>query len=136
MEKAKEQEKLAKQTAKEIKQIKKKIHTKRDASESKVGVPTDAFGDKKEKVMVSRNPVLVEKDMEEDAKLKKSVEKIDANIVESKKALEKHTAHVKELKELVKHQSEDSAAKSELDNVLKNAEKHVRDLESHIKKGE
>jgi septal ring factor EnvC (AmiA/AmiB activator) len=50
--------------------------------------------------------------------------------------LEKHTAHVKELKELVKQQNEDSPAKAELDNVLKNAEKHVTDLESHIKKGE
>lgn len=78
---------------------------------------------------MSRDPVLVEKDLEEDQKLKKSVDKINSNIVESKKALEKHKAHVKELKGLVKEQNEDSAAKAELDNVLKNAEKHVTDLE-------
>jgi len=81
---------VAKETAKEIKQIKKKIYSgsKEDSSLKKnAGVPADAFGDKKEKITVSRDPVLVEKDMEEDANLKKSVKKIDTNIEESKKAL-------------------------------------------------
>lgn len=40
--------------------------------------------------------------MEEEEKLKKSITKIKTNIDESEKALEKHQAHVKELKELVK----------------------------------
>lgn len=95
MEKAKQQQKVAKDTAKEIKQIKKKIHKEvKDEKESTPAkgktVAADAFGDQKEKVTVSRSPALVEKDMEEEKKLKKSVEKIDVNIKESKKALEKH----------------------------------------------
>ena len=68
MEKAKEQQKVAKETAKEIKQIKKKIHTEESAAKKSVkkSIPPDAFEDKKPKVTVSRDPVLVEKDLEED----------------------------------------------------------------------
>lgn len=40
------------------------------------------------------------------------------------------------MKKVTKQQKEDSTAKAELDDVLANAQKHVKDLESHIKKGE
>ena len=99
-------------------------------------MPEDAFGDHKEKKTVARDPKRLSKDLEEQEKLRKSIDKIKINIDESKKALEKHAAHVKELKELVKQQNEGSAARAELDNVLNNAQKHVTDLENHIKKGE
>jgi hypothetical protein len=42
---------------------------------------------------------------------------------------------VKELKKIVKAQSE-GLAKDELKKVLSNAQKHVDDLETHIKQGE
>ena len=59
---------MAKETAKEIKQIKKKIHTEESAAKKSVkkAIPPDAFADEKPKITVSRDPVLVEKDMEED----------------------------------------------------------------------
>lgn len=46
-----------------------------------------------------------------------------------------HSDHVKELKSIVKAQS-DGPAKDELKKVLSNAQKHVDDLEAHIKQGE
>jgi hypothetical protein len=46
--------------------------------------------------------------------------------------LSNHTAHVKELKDIVKTQPE-GAARMELEKVLENAKKHVSDLEDHIK---
>ena len=83
-----------------------------------------------------RDPKLVQKEIESVEKIKKSIDKINDNIDKSKKALEKHVAHVKELKEVIKQQNEGSTAKAELDNVLGNAQKHVAELEAHIKKGE
>lgn len=53
----------------------------------------------------------------------------------SNEALAKHSQHVAELKKMIKDQA-DGPAKQELQDVLKNAEKHVTDLESHIKKGQ
>jgi hypothetical protein len=62
-------------------------------------------------------------------------EKIQVNIDASKKALTNHTAHVKELKDIVKTQP-DGAARMELEKVLDNAKKHVTELEDHIRQGE
>lgn len=50
----------------------------------------------------ARDPKLVQRELEQIEKIKKSIDKINANIDQSKKALEKHVAHVKELKEVVK----------------------------------
>ena len=132
MKEAKEDLKEEKKMAKKEAQIMKKI----TGATKKQVVPPDAFGDSKPNVTKSRDPKIVSKELEEEEKLKKSIKKINQNLAESKKALDKHTAHVKELKELVKQQKDGSAAKTELDNVLNNAQKHVADLESHIKKGE
>ena len=96
----------------------------------------NAFGDNEEKKTKQRDPKLVQKEIESVEKIKKSIDKINDNIDKSKKALEKHVAHVKELKEVIKQQNEGSTAKAELDNVLGNAQKHVAELEAHIKKGE
>lgn len=64
----------------------------------------NAFGDKKDKkpTTVKRDPKLVQKEVHEMEKIKKSIAKIDANLDQSKKALAKHVAHAKELKEVIK----------------------------------
>ena len=77
-----------------------KEHIKDDMKKNLM--PPDAFGDQKEKKTIARDPKRLSKDLEEKEKLSKSIDKIKTNIDESKKALEKHAAHVKELKELVK----------------------------------
>ena len=66
----------------------------------------NAFKDKdendKKPHTIQRDPKLVQKEMREIEKIKKSIDKINSNIDQSKKALEKHQAHVKELKEVIK----------------------------------
>lgn len=95
---AKEELKLEKKMAKkEAKALKKS----NPADLKKPVIPQDAFADSQPNKTYSRDPQKVSKDLEEEEKLKKSIKKINSNIDESKKALEKHTTHVKELKELV-----------------------------------
>jgi hypothetical protein len=81
------------------------------------------------------DPMSLASQMSKKEELIKSKEKIEQNLDQSKKALEKHSQHVKELKSIVKGQSA-GAAKDELKKVLDSAEKHVDDLEAHIKQGE
>jgi len=50
----------------------------------------------------------------------KSKDKIEANVKDSKKALDKHKSHVEELRKMIKDQAE-GAAKKELENVADNA---------------
>ena len=67
--------------------------------------------------------------------MKKSIEKFEANIVKSKKSLEERLKHVEDLKDMIKTQKE-GLGKKELKKVLKTAEKHVDELEKHIKRGQ
>ena len=66
--------------------------------------------------------------------MEKSLDKIVKNVDASGQALVQHVDHVNELKAMIETQ-DDGPAKEELAKVLSQAEKHVKDLEDHIKFG-
>ena len=88
-----------------------------------------------DEVKKSYNPQKLATMMNKKEELIAAKEKIQNNIEASKKALKNHSAHVKELKDILKSQPE-GAARVELEKVLENAKKHVSDLEDHIKQGD
>lgn len=78
--------------------------------------------------------VITTEQLNQEQELQKSLDKIVSNVDASGQALVTHLEHVNELKSMIETQ-DDGPAKEELVKVLNHAEKHVSDLQDHIKFG-
>jgi hypothetical protein len=79
--------------------------------------------------------VISSEQLNQEQELQKSLDKIVKNVDASNQALAQHLEHVNELKVMLQTQ-DDGPVKEELVRVLTNAEKHVHDLDDHVKFGQ
>jgi outer membrane biosynthesis protein TonB len=77
---------------------------------------------------------LVQADMKQEKELQNELSKISENVNSTLTSLEAHESHVAELTDMIFSQN-DGPVKSELLKVLTNANKHVSELQDHIKEG-
>lgn len=79
--------------------------------------------------------VISSEQLNQEQELQKSLDKIVKNVDASNQALAQHIEHVNELKIMLQTQ-DDGPVKEELVRVLSNAEKHVNELDDHVKFGQ